>query len=465
MNHPRLDYLFHHIFLPTQVPQRSDDTQGNRALVDILLESIDAFRAANDHAYYQHWSVILGILYSSVVTDLGLSRSTIHRSVRTFAQLHSKSKSLARDPLVTALRDAAHGEIVILHIALQNSGLVIQKKKVGYVVETFEASPRSADVLAAQGALEWDFPSRAVVIPSHTFEDDLFQGTLADFLEKASLEPVKQYAATTLKAGSHAYESRDTTFPAIIGQLLIIILEVPGRKHTPTLTRKRVRDEVCWSDGAENPWRRSAMWLVLRVSIQRILCSLLGPHGTLHYKFFMCSLMSSLCHKFCTQESFPSERLAFARTKLARRLTKLETQRIASSPDGSALIQSLFNWNEGSFIGTLQSIQKILEDRGTQLRTRHTKKMYRLPKRADFESTTLSLHHSLATLNRILTEVYYGRPPAQLKLPQSQSSSARYSTWLNTQLNDNLSKIDYYCLADMETRLAEVVKEALQLMK
>lgn len=59
MGDPRLEYLFHHVFLPIQVPQRSDteNGQGDQALVELLIESIDAFRAANDHVYYQHWFV------------------------------------------------------------------------------------------------------------------------------------------------------------------------------------------------------------------------------------------------------------------------------------------------------------------------------------------------------------------------------------------------------------------------
>lgn len=60
MGDPCHDYLFYHVFLPAQLPSRSDmqSGQGDQALVDLLLESIDAFRAANDHAYYQIWSVV-----------------------------------------------------------------------------------------------------------------------------------------------------------------------------------------------------------------------------------------------------------------------------------------------------------------------------------------------------------------------------------------------------------------------
>ncbi|KAL8760683.1 MAG: hypothetical protein Q9184_003152 [Pyrenodesmia sp. 2 TL-2023] len=393
-----------------------------------------------------------------------LLESSIQRLVRSFALLHGKSKSLSSTSLKTALREASSGQTILLHVALQNSGLLVQKKNIEYIVETFEASPRSADVLAAQGALQWDFPSRAVAIPSGVFEDESFQDTLANFLERASLEPVKQYAATTQKAGSQAYESRDTSFPAIVGQLLITILEAVGRKHTSMLTRKRVRDEVCWGDGAETPWRRSATWLVLRVGIQRTLCSLLGPHGAIHYKFLICSLLATLCHKLATELSTPTatDRLAFARTKLARRIAKLEAQSVSCGTEESAVFQALFNRNEAKFMSILRLLQKTLEDRGTQLRNRHTKRVYRLPKRADPESTVLSLHHSRVILDRILTEVYYGRPRAHIDLPQSESKAKRYSTWVNAQHNEYLSPNDYYCLAELETWLVGEVRNALE---
>ena len=267
---------------------------------------------------------------------------------------------------------------------------------------TQEASPRAADVLAAQGSLEWDFPSRAVVIPPATYENNEFQASIAEFLEKASLEPVKQYAAVALKAGSQAYESRDTASPAIIGQLLMAIFEAVGRKHTPKLTRKRVRDEVCWSDGAENPWRRSATWLVLRVAIQRWLCSQLGSQGVIHYKFFMCFFMSSLCNRFCSEESFPAERLTFLRAKLARRIAKIEAQDGSGSRNVSELVQLLFDRHTRMFESTLHNVTRRLNDEGSSLRMQDTRQMYRLPKRADPDSTILSLHHSRNSLNRIL---------------------------------------------------------------
>lgn len=180
-----------------------------------------------------------------------------------------RNGSLSKLALRSSFRDVKDGNIIVLHIAIQNSGLIIRKVSSQYMIESFEASPPASKVLEANNALQWDFPSRAVAVPSSTFEDPLFQESLAEFIERASVEPVKQFAATAFKAGAMAFESRDTASPVIIGQLLMALLEANGHKHNFKVTKKRVHDEVCWGDGAENPWRRSAAWLVLRVGIQR----------------------------------------------------------------------------------------------------------------------------------------------------------------------------------------------------
>ena len=354
------------------------------------------------------------------------------------------------------------GDLLILHISLQNSALIIQKRDIGYVVETFETSPRAASVLATSGALEWDFPSRAIVVKPEAFKSSQLQDTLAEFLERASLEPVKQYAATTLKAGSHVFESRDTATPAIVGHLLMAILKATGSKHTPRLTRKRVRDEVCWSDGAENPWRRSPTWLVLRVGIQRSLCSLFGDQGFFHYKLFMCFFMSNLCSEFSKEKLFFADRIAFARAKLARRVAKLESQSQSGSHDVLKSVRSMLAQNDRRFTPVLQTMGKRLDEEAGHLRTLHTTKMYKLPQRADPESTVLSLHHSHAVLSRILEEVSYGHSRVSLQLPQRQSHAQRFSTWINAQVQDRILTTDYYCLADMELNLASDIEMAMK---
>ena len=431
-----LDYLYHHVFLPPCVPQYDDQKigAGDRALIDRLGQLAPLFRDLPDIDFYTQWS-------------------TVCRSLRTFGTLHRNNKSISQTALRRTFQDVEDGDIVILHLALQNSGIIMRKSEKEYIIETFEASPPAAEVLSAETALQWDFPSRAVAISPSTFEDSMFQASLAEFIERSSVEPVKQFAAKTLKAGSLAFESRDTPTPAIIGQLLMAILEANGRKHTATLTRKRIRDEVCWSDGAENPWRRSAAWLVLRVGLQRSLCFLLGGRiGTLHYKFFMCFMMSSLLRELCAQGSYPPDRLAFARTKLARRVAKLQQQKDEASPQVAKVIESLFLIHGRDFSNALRIANESLKETWSSVRTRAIKRVLPLPKRADQGSTILSLSHSSGYLHRVVVEALYGRRPTQIRLEHRSRHGTQYP-WAKMETREHRSVLDYLDLADFETKL------------
>ena len=430
----KLEYLFNHVFLPSQLPPRDDkqDGAGDRALVEHLIESCHLFRDLNDTEHYTQWSTIL-------------------RTLRTFSTVHRNHKSLSKNALKSAFCDARDGAIIILLVAMQNSGLIIRKVADDYIVESFEASPPAAKVLAAQKSLQWDFPSRAIAIPSDTFEEPSFEACLADFLERASVEPVKQFAAMTLKARSYAFESRDTATPAVVGQLLMALLEANGRKHSTTLTRKRVHDEVCWGDGAENPWRRSSTWLALRVGIQRSLCFILGGNlGTLHYKFFMSFTHASLSKKICAEGSFTPDRLAFARTKLARRVAKLQQGKDLATPQIANIIDSLFSIYGKEFTNTLRSLNDRLSRDWSLVRSRATKRILTLPRRADTDSTVLLLSHSRAILQKIHEEALFGRRPTELCLQERYRKSSQYSTWANIEPRDNISVSDYLFLAESE---------------
>ena len=438
-----LDFLFNHVFLPPQLPHCDDHQNGagDGALGEHLIDFCRLFRDLNDTEHYTQWSTVL-------------------RTLRTFVTLHRSNKSLSKDALKGTLRDVRDGAIVILHVAMQNSGLIIRKVASDYIIESFEASPPAAEVLAAEKSLQWDFPSRAVAIPSITFEEASFQACLTEFLERASVEPVKKFAAVTLKAGSYAFESRDTATPAVVGQLLMALLEANGSKHRSMLTRKRVHDEVCWGDGAENPWRRSPTWLVLRVGIQRSLCFLLGgDDGTLHYKFFMSFVLSSFSKEICADGLFPPDQLAFARTKFARRVAKLQQQRSIAVPRVAHTIDSLFSKYGKEFTITLRTLNGRLSQDWSMVRSLATKRISPLPRRADPGSTILSLQNSRAFFQRILERVLFSRPSTDVDLERRYLKSSRYPTWTSTEPRDNCSISDYLFLAEREEMLKSEVKK------
>ncbi len=275
------------------------------------------------------------------------------------------------------------------------------------IFEAFEVSPLSEKVLAAENALQRDFPGCAVTIPYSEFVKASFQDHLAAFLEQASTESIKRFAAHASKAGSFAYESRDTVDPSLITQMLMTLLEVNGHRIFPPLLRKRVRDDVCWTEGAEKPWRRSGYWLLLRVGLERHLCTLHGGEaGRVYYKFFFCLVHARLI-KDILEHLNPSpelfELLAFLNAKLTRRLVKLEVNKDRASP----IVRSIYN----TMFGTLgQDFQKT-----TSRASEHIKSVWEgfkntikrpiryMPRNADKGEMVLTLANSGPYLKKVLS--------------------------------------------------------------
>jgi len=100
-----------------------------------------------------------------------------------------------------------------------------------------------------------------------------------------------------------------------ITQLLIMILHGMGKEAKVNRITKRVADEVCWYS-ARNPWRRSPLWLVLRVAIQTTTDS----RDT--YKAFMVFFQAGLLRLFLGH-GLSSELLHAARVKTSRRVYEL----------------------------------------------------------------------------------------------------------------------------------------------
>lgn len=192
------------------------------------------------------------------------------------------------------------------------------------IFEAFEASPHTTAVLAAEGALVWDFPGRAVSIPLPRFLDPGFQEGLAKVLVDASTEALPHFSAKVYKAGDELCEIRDTPSPGLLTEFLLPLLETLGSPTHVPLLQKRVRDDVN-IDKAERPWRRHPLWLVLRVAIQRQLCLELGDlEGRAVYKFLVAMTLTTLL-KQCP-DRISTEMILLLSKKVCRRLSKLETE-------------------------------------------------------------------------------------------------------------------------------------------
>ena len=203
-----------------------------------------------------------------------------------------------------------------MHIRAQNAAVIVRKLALtNFVqVEVFEVLPPTSAVMSAKGKLLCSYPGPAIQVPADTFTNGSFLRELSSFLVQMDVD-VLDSAPTTYKAGSAVREVRESAHPRYISELLVGILRGFGQPAIVDRITKRLGDEVLWDD-AYTPWRRSPLWLILRVSLQTSL-RVSNMYKTFMLYFHSYLLRNSLCG------NFPSELLYAMTAKIARRLSKL----------------------------------------------------------------------------------------------------------------------------------------------
>ena len=190
------------------------------------------------------------------------------------------------------------------------------------------------------------------------------------------------------------------------------LLEANGHRIFPPLLRKRVRDGVSWTDGAERPWRRCAFWLVLRVGNQMHLCPLLGVEtGRAHYKFLICHILARLIDKALNH--LCPEVLAFLKAKLCRRLVKLEVDMDRASPTVSPVYDYMFTTLGPLLHKGAQTTINHIEVAWTDFKKTIQRPVLLLPRYADQRNLYLTL------------------PPIVISRSQNSKQKLNVVVWLN----------------------------------
>ncbi|KAM0310792.1 hypothetical protein ACHAO8_007779 [Botrytis cinerea] len=292
-----LEYIFNHIFLPPKLPDKEDE----REKYDVVLTQLCQQELQNFHDYLpsrqrppvkRMIGMINGLVFDPSATTT--SFSNIIKSVCAF------------------------------HIEAQNAGMIIRRLSTEYSFEMFELSPRNNDVMANAGRLRRFFPGPAIAIHQDRIHEESFQEALSQCIEELSRKTPNIVQAKTSKAHVSDIEIRDTVDPSLITSMLAESLHAIGRRIDVHRIQKRTRDVVQWKN-CLHPWRRSPLWLFIRVCLQTGLmkrdCNDSSHH---HYKTFMIFFMCQILER-ALEFSMAREMLFIMSMKIQRRLVKLES--------------------------------------------------------------------------------------------------------------------------------------------
>ncbi|KAM0718943.1 hypothetical protein Q7P37_006015 [Cladosporium fusiforme] len=299
--------VYHHVFLPPQLPQESDEESAINS--DLLRITLDALKQLPDS--------------SPPATTRAITAMENLRDINSLPQTAVSEKDLCR--ILTTLAD---GQSAPVHIGCQNAAVLATRNKHTLVFEAFEFSPRNAQVLSTKGRLIRHFPGVTIAIDARQNECPPPVSVIAHTLSTMSSEYVARMQPQSYKAGMKHEEHRDTGDPALATELFMAFLRGFGRPCPTGGVSKNTRDEVLWLK-ADSPWRRSSMWLMIRVVLQLVFKRLPGGGDTL-FKKTMVFIMSTILES-AVKLSFPNDALYSMSAKIDRRLHKLHAAAVGSS--------------------------------------------------------------------------------------------------------------------------------------
>ncbi|KAH7117537.1 hypothetical protein B0J11DRAFT_493133 [Dendryphion nanum] len=175
------------------------------------------------------------------------------------------------------------------------------------------------------------------------------------------------------------------------------MMEAIGSPAHVSRLKKRVRDDVNFGD-AQLPWRRLPLWMVLRVVIQQHLRRRFGNEsGRAYYKSLIVIMLAELLPD-CTRQLAP-ELTLFLKSKICRRLAKLELEKITSP-----MCELLLSITRVYFKNIIEDVSKGVDLAWENFKRTTIRPITMLPHRADKESLRLTLPNSGTYLMAILSK-------------------------------------------------------------
>ncbi|KAK3671302.1 hypothetical protein LTR78_008762 [Recurvomyces mirabilis] len=300
VNLDKMQKIVNHVFLPPKLPH-SADKDSEVALINTTLEALKSLHAL--------------LPQESSPQALDNAISLLENTSATNSLPGGEVNEVA---LKKRLKSLAVGRTIAVNVSAQNAAILITRLQDELVFEEFELSPNDEAVLGTKGRLVRSFPALAVTIKASLLDEADFRKMVACTLSTMSQQEVTEMIPTSTKSGTSHAEIRDTVHPAMVSELFFGVLRGIGNPADVTAISKNTRDEVLWND-ALLPWRRSRMWLLLRVALQLVIVRSADGSYTL-YKEVMVFIMSRILR---TANGLPSDMIFSMKAKLHKRMQKL----------------------------------------------------------------------------------------------------------------------------------------------
>ncbi|KAL8766975.1 MAG: hypothetical protein Q9209_006387 [Squamulea sp. 1 TL-2023] len=421
----QLEYIIDHVILPPKLPDKTEDGESvaaaEKALLNLLVSVIDRFRQQCTSDCQKPWLIVRRMVSCWSTTN--------------------PSDSLSDELLSRAFSNMEPQDALPIRVRAQNAGLICRRLDDAMSIECFELSPCSGNIMSCNGSLRRLFPAHGVAIPIDVANNPQFRHEFFTMLARMDLEVVDEMVPVSQKAKILWTESRDTCHPGLVTELLMATISALGRPFTVSQIQKRIRDDVVWANSVL-PWRRSTLWLMLRVSIQTTLAVRVdAATAATMYKNFMVYFLKRLL-SLASGLDLSVDLCKLVQMKLARRVVKL----------GSAILPFV----QDSALAAAETVSKAHSELWQSIQETDTRRHTVLNLSTVENDTVLTLSTSRSALDSALQADEQSAPP-------SFSIPSDYPEWLtiestglpsiNSAIESKVEKL--YALAEFEQWISQ----------
>jgi hypothetical protein len=272
-------YLYHHVVLPPKLPQKDDsDAVHERFLFEMVIQALEYLMNIVDES-------CAGTVTSAIA---------MIKNLRDSRDGHGDVSEVQLETLLSDLTAGGIHSPVPLEIKAQNACILISHHQGHLIFEFFELSPTNEAAMRST-RLTRTFPGYASRIAVNQIMDPSLQKSIAGTIAKMATQSAPGFQPQARKNGKNEDEYRDTTAPGLVTDFFMTIIAVLGETTDVRRITKATREDVLWTR-CKQPWRRSPLWLLVRVVLQlwftRNATNLQSPDKL--YKAFMVCMLSQL---------------------------------------------------------------------------------------------------------------------------------------------------------------------------
>jgi hypothetical protein len=300
-----LTFLIDHICLPyKQFKYRNDFKKNENLILNLVSNVVDSVEDFIDS------------------DDKNEIFDEIKRMMKVW-DIIQKVESFEGNKILSLIKKLKDGQMLPIYLKEQNSCIIFKIKEKKIIFSAFQVSASNSTVMGTQSDLIGVFPKFSLFV---TNLDVLYSISFANQI--ADLGTIQSSFATSNKTETAQIEIRDVPDPKIVFEWIPAILVSSDSLeiifNDDQKIMKKIRDDIVCDSDNHYPFRRSGLWMAIKVALQLRLCELCGElKGKIFYKMIISMVIYQLC-KISQNFLISSDLKLQIIKKLARKIFKLD---------------------------------------------------------------------------------------------------------------------------------------------